>query len=188
MSELIPVDKIKHVDELLAYSGEEFVDMAYRVILRRNADAQGRAHYLESLKSGDGKDAVIHALYVSVEYRGAHRGEEIGGLGSLVESWLRRRRPRTFLSSIAGLPDSLRDLQALERKLNRLEYAVTAGERIVEYRAATEMADGADQTHEPVAAGPKRGFEVRRGRSAFLTVLNFEASVRASPMSKVFVR
>jgi hypothetical protein len=192
MRNLVPVDKITHVDELLAYDGSAFIDMAYRVLLRRDADAQGRGHYLDRLQGGDGKDAIIHALFTSPEFRRVPQDSEIVGVADLAANWRRRHRSRGFFISLRDLPKSLRDLQELERKLNQLEYSLAerawTSERVIECRVGTEATSDVSQIQDSTPSEGKRSLEVRRGKSAFLTLLNFEAAIRASPMARSFAR
>lgn len=194
MKNLLPVDKITHVDELLAYDGSEFVDVAYRVLLRRNADVQGRAHYLERLQHGDGKDGIVYALYTSAEFRRSHHKPEITGLDRLVECWARRRKARGFIASLQGLQKSLGDLRHLERRVNQLEFQIADSPALSERIAAHGFQAANSTSAESVTvsasrpAEPTHVFEVRHGKCALLTLLNFEAAVRASPMANAFAR
>lgn len=68
-----------HVDDLLKFSDQQFVENAYRAILKRPADAVGAAGLLESLRAGAlNKIDVLALLRYSAE--GKEKGVEIEGL------------------------------------------------------------------------------------------------------------
>jgi hypothetical protein len=57
---------------LLALDYEEFVECAYLTILNRSADSDGLAHFVERLRVGHPKLAILGALYGSEEARSAN--------------------------------------------------------------------------------------------------------------------
>jgi hypothetical protein len=58
---------MKTMEQLLALHGEDFVRTAYQVLLGREADDAGLAHYGKRLAAGEGKQAVVFALAESPE-------------------------------------------------------------------------------------------------------------------------
>lgn len=79
------------LDELLTYFDADFVDVAYRTILRRPPDESGQRHYLEQLRSGVSKIEVLADLRWSDE--GKARAVHIDGLllPYLLQKWCRKR-------------------------------------------------------------------------------------------------
>lgn len=102
---------LKDVSELLIIGGAELVDMAYRTLLKRTPDRAGREHFLERLRAGDGKEAVVLAIANSPEARALP--DSLGGLADLRARQARRRGSRFIRTEVTPL----------ERTLNRLEFA-----------------------------------------------------------------
>lgn len=106
------------LDELLQYYDSEFVDNAYRMILKREPDAAGRAHYLEQLRDGRlSRIDILRSLRSSAE--GRERGVRVIGLPT--RRSLRRlyRLPAVgyfveWLVELARLPVHLREARELE--------------------------------------------------------------------------
>ncbi len=59
----------KRVDEMMYLSDESFIDAVYERYLGRKPDAEGYQYFLELIKSGIAREAVISAIQSSVEYR-----------------------------------------------------------------------------------------------------------------------
>src|SRR3954454_16518463 len=57
----------------LQASPEELVTAAYRILLRREPDSNGLAHFTARLKAGMGMDSVLASITSSEEYRAAER-------------------------------------------------------------------------------------------------------------------
>ena len=55
--------------QLIKRDGDEFIQLAFQVILGREPDAPGNAHYLARLNQGMSKSAVVGALSLSAEAR-----------------------------------------------------------------------------------------------------------------------
>ena len=120
------------ISELLGYSGEEFVDVAYQAVLRRHPDVAGRRAYISALHSGQlCKVRILGALRSSAE--GLHAGVPIHGLR--LAYFLRRMfakplvgRPLRWLTSLALLDRIPRITEELEVRLaerdDRLERQV----------------------------------------------------------------
>jgi hypothetical protein len=62
----------QNLPALLALDFEDFVECAYLTILNRPADADGLGHFVERLRVGHPKIAILSALYGSEEARSAH--------------------------------------------------------------------------------------------------------------------
>lgn len=67
-----------HVNRFLAYHDEEFLQVAYRALLQRDVDPDGRARYLGMLRSGVSRKDVIFELIRSKEARA--KGIHVRGL------------------------------------------------------------------------------------------------------------
>ncbi len=75
-----------HAGELLLYDGEDFVSVAYRAILRREADAEGMRIYAGKLRAGASKVLVLCALVASAE--GRAQGVRVIGLRAALLAYL----------------------------------------------------------------------------------------------------
>ena len=100
------------VNELLMVNGTAFVDVAYRTLLDRSPDRAGREHFLERLRAGHGKEAVILAMANSPEARALP--DTLPGLAELRAREANRRGSRGARAEIARL----------ERTMNRLEFSL----------------------------------------------------------------
>ena len=88
----IPVKREYVLSELLSLSDRDFVENAYRALLRRAPDEAGMAHYLERLRDGrSSKVEVLAGLRWSPE--GEKEGVHVDGLLApfLLQKW--RRKP-----------------------------------------------------------------------------------------------
>lgn len=79
------------LDDFLHVHNEEFVELAYRCLLKRSADAQGQLLALKRLAAGDSKIAILGDLRASPEGRGY--GVEIRGLAPRYRFWRLTRLP-----------------------------------------------------------------------------------------------
>ena len=95
--------EILTVDQLTALDGDDFVRMAYRKLLLREADEGGVQTYLKALGSGRSKAAVIYSLSISAEGRAAD-ANLIGLDGLLSRQRAMRRWPVRKLLQMAGVP------------------------------------------------------------------------------------
>src|ERR1700738_2206236 len=87
------IQAVTSVRALLSLDGKEFLRLAYLTLLRRQPDSGGMAHYLEKLKAGAQKSALLYELYNSPEgerVRRTYSGSNISGL----ETLLRNETPR----------------------------------------------------------------------------------------------
>ena len=80
---------IHRLDDLLELSGQEFVIWAYRVVLGREADPDGFAHYFLRLKQGKSKLAILAELADSAEAKAGSCD-----LNSFRQALRRRRRAK----------------------------------------------------------------------------------------------
>jgi SAM-dependent methyltransferase len=67
-----------HVNDLLCYHDQAFVNVAYRTVLHRSTDTDGYLHYLNMLRKGCAKIDILGRLRYSKEGRAA--GIKISGL------------------------------------------------------------------------------------------------------------
>ncbi len=73
---------VKHVRELLALDGEDFIYRAYVTLFRRLPDAEGLVNYLIELKSGVGKLEIVSRLRKSSE--GKKYAHALSGYRSII--------------------------------------------------------------------------------------------------------
>jgi O-antigen chain-terminating methyltransferase len=118
----IPALKVKSaysLPELLRYSDREFVETAYRAILRRAPDPNGMDVHLTKLRSGEmTKVEVLAALRWSPE--GMRRSVHVDGLllPTIVQKWKRRRwlgpmvRWMTGVLHISNFVDRAKQIEA----------------------------------------------------------------------------
>lgn len=87
----LPSKAAYDLQELLAFSDADFVDVAYRTILRRPPDEAGRQHYVRWLRSGATKVDIMADLRWSAE--GRARNVHVDGLlrPYLLDKWSRIR-------------------------------------------------------------------------------------------------
>ena len=114
------MDGIKHVDQLLALDGEEFVDGAYRTLLKRAADQSGRAHFIGRLRAGDGKVSVLAAIAASPEAQAMRTSIE--GIGYLLQQHAQNKKSKK------------NDFGRLEREFHRLEFNIGETNRKIQHR------------------------------------------------------
>jgi glycosyltransferase involved in cell wall biosynthesis len=69
-------------EEILALRGGEFLDAAYKAVLGRAPDEDGRRHYLDLLRNGASRSAILAILRLSPE--GRIRGADFTGLAAVV--------------------------------------------------------------------------------------------------------
>lgn len=86
----LPIKQAYALGELLAFSDADFIDVAYRTVLRRPPDAAGRQHNLELLRSGTTKVEILASLRWSSE--GEARSVHVDGLllPYLLQKWSRK--------------------------------------------------------------------------------------------------
>jgi SAM-dependent methyltransferase len=120
------------LSDLLARDGIEFVGLAYRTVLGRGADEQGRRHLMRSLADGRDKIELLGDLRWSPE--GRRVGRTIPGL---LPRYLARRlyrlplvgRPLRLLTALPRVPRMMRDMALLgqaQREAQRDQQAALA--------------------------------------------------------------
>ncbi len=115
------------VQTLLALGDEDFVRQAYRLVLGREADPGGLENYLNSVRSGADKAALVAQLALSDE--GLQRHATVPGLDALVDAHrihpvpITQRVLRRLLRPLRGpSPEPLeRALRAIDNRLYRME-------------------------------------------------------------------
>lgn len=104
--------------ELLAFSDREFVENAYRVVLRRAADHEGLSHYLGRLRAGSlSKVEVLGELRWSSE--GVSRGIHINGL--LLPYRLQQLKRRRYIGPLVAWLHGVARLGSGAQRLGLLE-------------------------------------------------------------------
>lgn len=106
--------------DFLHVHNEEFVELAYRCLLKRSADAQGQLLALQRLAAGDSKIAILGDLRASAEGRGY--GVEIRGLAGRYRFWKLTRLPLVGglierLALVWNLPEIAREQRRLGQAL-----------------------------------------------------------------------
>lgn len=77
-----PMGSIHHVDDLLSLNDVAFVDMAYRLILQRAADADGIAYYVNALRNGLSRRQFLSKIVHDEDASGAI--DNVEGLSSYI--------------------------------------------------------------------------------------------------------
>lgn len=137
------------LSELLAYSGEEFVDVAYRAVLRRTPDAEGKRAYVTALRSGRlCKVRILGALRSSGE--GLHAGVPIHGLR------LAYFIHRMFAKPLVGRPlrwlTSLVRLDRVPRSIEELEVRLAERDDRLERQVGDQAADMREELQRQVSS------------------------------------
>lgn len=135
----LPVSREYVLKDLLQFADADFIDTAYRIILRRPADAAGREHFLAALRAGHLSKVEILGL-IRFSDEGMQRGVHVDGL--LLPYKLHRwrhlpviGRVLAFAMAVVRLPRLAMQLQTMEnaaaresqdigRLLNRVDEAV----------------------------------------------------------------
>lgn len=107
------------IGELLALNDREFVETAYKVLLRREGDPPGIEQALNSLRGGTTKIEILHAIRWSPE--GTARGVHVDGLLApyLLQKW--QRLP--VVGNLIGWAHAFVRLPWMLRNLTRLDAA-----------------------------------------------------------------
>lgn len=116
----IPVKQEYVLGELLSFSDIDFVENAYRAVLRRTPDEGGLAHHLSRLRNGQAsKVEILAALRWSAE--GEKAGVHVDGLLApfLLQKWRRKR----FIGPMIGWVQSLARLSSLSDRQILLDAA-----------------------------------------------------------------
>ena len=160
-----PMTNITHVDQLLAMNGSAMIDAAYRLILKRSPDREGRAHFNERLADGASKEEILLAFTSSAEARTMPLALE--GLDEL------GARP-----AAPFWPKQIKDyLHQLDRKINRLDYRL--GEQLEAVtRRLGSLEAGFGELRLGFQSGDSSGMASTRGPSlrSVKSGLDFESS------------
>lgn len=119
------------LDDFLNVHNDEFVELAYRCVLKRPPDPTGQLHALQRLAAGDSKIAILGDLCASPEGRGY--AVRIAGLKPRYRFWRLTRLPGVGplierLALLWNLPEIARE----QRRL---------GQALAQQHAAAEVAD-----------------------------------------------
>jgi O-antigen chain-terminating methyltransferase len=108
------------IDRLLLYHDRQFVELAYRLLLGREADPQGLRHYVQKLRRGDSRREVAYLIGTSAE------GKEKGVNQRMFASYGRWRRleKAPVLGGILLLAVLLFRVRHVVREFRRIQNAV----------------------------------------------------------------
>ncbi|HSX59134.1 MAG TPA: hypothetical protein VLF18_02935 [Tahibacter sp.] len=125
------------LDDFMHVHNDEFVELAYRCLLKRPADAVGQLHALQRLAAGDSKIAILGDLRASEEGRGY--GVHVAGLAARYRFWRLTRLPLVgALIERAALVWNLPEIAREQRRLGQALAQQNAGAEIA--GLATEVA------------------------------------------------
>jgi hypothetical protein len=133
------------LDDFMHVHNDEFVELAYRCVLKRAADARGQLDALQRLAAGDSKIAILGDMCASVEGRGY--GVHIAGLAPRYRFWKLTRLP--LIGALIERCALIWNLPEIAREQRRL------GQALAQQNAAAELADLAAEVarlREEVAA------------------------------------
>jgi len=133
------------LDDFMHVHNDEFVELAYRCVLKRASDARGQLDALQRLAAGDSKIAILGDLCASPEGRGY--GVHIAGLASRYRFWKLTRLP--LIGALIERLALFWNLPEIAREQRRL------GQALAQQNAAAELADLAAEVarlREEVAA------------------------------------
>lgn len=121
--------------DFLHVHNDEFVELAYRCVLKRAPDAAGHLHALQRLAAGDSKIAILGDLCASPEARGY--GVEITGLAARHRFWRLTRLPVIGglierLALFWNLPEIAREQRRLGQALAQQHLAADLGDLAAE--------------------------------------------------------
>ncbi|PZO61852.1 MAG: hypothetical protein DI635_13955 [Pseudoxanthomonas suwonensis] len=155
------------VDELLAYSGSDFIDVAYQAVLRRQPDEAGRRDYLQAIETGAlTKTEVLGELRKSPE--GYRAGVPIRGLRLqyLLRRMERRRGGRmlALLASLMRLARKQSSWEAMEARLASRDERMLSAASLALDGMREDVARRLDSSLHALRKSIGRG-EVRAARS-----------------------
>ncbi len=129
----LPIKDTYQLAELLAYSDADFIDSAYRAILRRPPDEVGFSHFLRLLRASQATRLDIVTVFLSSP-EGKSKGVHVEGLylPTLLQKWRRKRLVGPIIAWLYGFAclgkqgdrqanlevSQARELQELGRILN----------------------------------------------------------------------
>jgi hypothetical protein len=119
------------LDDFMHVHNDEFVELAYRCLLKRPSDAGGHLLALQRLAAGDSKIAILGDLRASAEGRGY--GVEIAGLAGRYRFWRLTRVP--LIGALIERLALLWNLPEIAREQRRL------GQALAQQNASAEIAD-----------------------------------------------
>jgi len=136
------------LDDLLARDDEQFVDCAYRTLLGRAPDPEGRAYYLERLRAGGSKIRIVSQIHLCPE--GAARATRLPGLELAMRQERRLRIP--LIGPVLRLvqPKHLENTGAREHRQTQILAGAIAHE--VQRRLAESAAANIDYPDEQSVA------------------------------------
>lgn len=118
------------LDDFMHVHNDEFVELAYRCVLKRPSDPAGQLDALQRLAAGDSKIAILGDLRASAEGRGY--GVHIVGLAPRYRFWRLTRLP--LIGAVIERLALLWNLPEIAREQRRL------GQALAQQNAAAELA------------------------------------------------
>ncbi|MBL8299933.1 MAG: DUF4214 domain-containing protein [Rhodanobacteraceae bacterium] len=119
------------LDDFLHVHNDEFVELAYRCVLKRAPDPTGQLTALQRLAAGDSKIAILGDLCTSAEGRGY--GVRIAGLAQRYRFWRLTRLP--LIGAVIERLALFWNLPEIAREQRRL------GQALAQHHAAADLAD-----------------------------------------------
>ena len=139
----------RSVDELLKLNDYDFVECAYLSILGRPVDAEGLANYLQHVRAGADRLALIRALATSPE--GARLDQaRLPGLKEALQK-VRRQEPSYIARRVAG--PVMRALRPLFARMDVCEYRIGKLEELIHLRLDEEQQSIMSDKQNPRSRG-----------------------------------
>ena len=110
---------ITTLDEILALYDEDFVNTAYQLILRREADLDGLRYYLGRIRRGVSKIDILSSLRLSNE--GKKLPEHISGLDKGIQKYRKSKIPLIGIIFEDYTDNTRMRLQVMENKLHMID-------------------------------------------------------------------
>jgi len=107
--------------KLLALDGHHFVESAYKSLLKREPDLEGKNYYLSRLEAGYSKMQIICQLRFSKE--GQKHNPNLSGLDSAIKKQRRSQNP--LVGWIFSAIDKTENNNSNSRKLRAIEYKIS---------------------------------------------------------------
>lgn len=147
-------DKIRELQQLLGANDEDFVRLAYQLILGREADPEGLGAYVGQLRQGQDRRTIAADIAHSQE--GLARGQEWAALLPLTEDLGGGGMAAWWRSRLFGgqLTELRRGVARLENQVYRLRKEVAARPAVVERVRDTAPADESAPARNAEAAAP----------------------------------
>jgi SAM-dependent methyltransferase len=178
--------------DLLKYDGEEFVDMLYRKILKRDPDATGKAHYLDLLRELP-KPLILYSFSRSEEAK--QKETEVVGLYSALIRLCLRTPSASVNVSYSVMKEALFRVNSLlsfgriakERKVDYARFYLDFEE---EFRGSEEEIGHGLRVYLPLLQGVNGSvIDLGSGRGEWLRLLDIEGfSAKGVEINPYFIK